>query len=306
MKVGVIDIGTLKVKMLLGEWRGEEFKEIYQSNALSCLGVRMNENNNRPFEENIKKLIEILKECKRVIKENKVKKVRVVSTHALREMGEEGQKIANRIKKECGLKVEIISQEEEANLFFKGVMQDFDDEQDFTIVDVGGGSVQVLIGNKKELKNMYLFKTGAQYLMDVYTSKQGGEDHPEWEEMEKMKDFVKSKLSVLPKGLRTPVIYGSSCILDVFKELNLEMEEYCGSKSHTAKCKIEMLKSFYEEIVPIPYRERDKRYLPNREYYMWGLDKALVNILTICEIVDSPFVIPSNANINLGLIASLK
>jgi len=39
---------------------------------------------------------------------------------------------------------------------------------------------------------------------------------------------------------------------------------------------------------------------------MWGLDKALVNILTICEMMESPFVIPSNANINLGLIASLK
>ena len=99
---------------------------------------------------------------------------------------------------------------------------------------------------------------------------------------------------------------GTTQLNQLFKELNLKMDEYSGSKSHTAKCKIETLKNFYEEIVPIPYQERDKKYLPNRKFYMWGLEKALVNILAICEMMESPFVIPSNANINLGLIASLK
>ncbi len=69
-----------------------------------------------------------------------VKKTRVISTHALQEMGTVGQKIVTLIKKKIKMKVEIINQQEEAELFFKAVLKDFDDSN-YMLVDVGGGSV---------------------------------------------------------------------------------------------------------------------------------------------------------------------
>lgn len=38
---------------------------------------------------------------------------------------------------------------------------------------------------------------------------------------------------------------------------------------------------------------------------MWAIDKALLNILSIAQLQDSQYVIPTNANINEGLIESL-
>lgn len=87
MKVGVIDIGTIKVKFLIVDAKpnGEQ-KTIYQSNTLTRFGVRMHENNNRPHEEYLQDTIAELLRCKKILEKESVKKERVVSTHALREM----------------------------------------------------------------------------------------------------------------------------------------------------------------------------------------------------------------------------
>ncbi|QQS39402.1 hypothetical protein IPM62_02200 [Candidatus Woesebacteria bacterium] len=307
MKIAVIDIGTLKVKMLMGNvTSSNKFETLYQSNTLTCLGVRMTENNNRPQEKNLNQTLEELKRCEKLLRQAKVEKVRVVSTHALREMGEVGNEIANKIRKEVGMKIEIISQDEEAQLFFNAVMRDFKTDSDFTVVDVGGGSVQILIGNKHKLKHKYLLKTGAQYLFDNFTPRHTGSDFPTREEIRNMQDYVIRELAPVPKAIETPVIYGSSCIIDVFKQIGLNMQKYYLSKSHPFRADVNELEKFSEKITPIPYDEREKNYQLDQKYYLWGIEKAFINILEICKKERSPFIIPSNSNINDGLVMSMR
>lgn len=307
MKVAVIDIGTLKVKFLIGNISSsKKFETIYQSNTLTCLGVRMNENNNRPHPEYLQQTLDELKRCREVLKKENVEKLRVVSTHALREMGEVGEEVAGRVKKEVGFNVEIISQDEEAQLFFKAVMKDFKTDKDFTVVDVGGGSVQILIGNKNKLKSKYLLKTGAQYLFDRFSPRHTGNDYPTREEIRSMQNYVMKELTPIPGGIKTPVIYGSSCIIDVFKQIGLNLEKYYLSKSHPYRVKVPELERFSESIISIPYDKREEIYKLDQKYYMWGIEKAFLNIINICKKEQSPFVIPSNSNINEGLVLSLQ
>lgn len=306
MKVGVIDIGTLKVKCLIAQIsKSSQVKTLYQSNTLTCLGCRMAKNGNKPLAENLQQTVGELKRCKDLFDKEKVRKVRVVSTHALREMGKVGEEIAQALKEQLGLPVEIISQEEEANLFFQAVIKDFDIDEDFTLVDVGGGSVQILIGNKNELKNVYLLKTGASFLFDTFSPRHEPTDFPTRDEIRKMQEYILEQLASVPAKTKTPVIYGSSCIINLFKSLNMKMDKYPYSKKHPFKVQVPEMRRFLEDIIPVPYQEREKRYPFEQEYYMWGIDKAFLNILTICEKQQSPFVIPTNSNINEGLVLSL-
>jgi len=306
MKIGVIDIGTLKVKFLIASVRaGGEIKPIYESNILTCLGVRMHENNNRPFPKYLRKTINELARCKKILLNENVKKIRVVSTHALREMGKVGQEIAKKIKNEVGFDVEIISQKEEADLFFKAVVNDFKIKKDFTLVDVGGGSVQVLMGNKDKLKRTYLLKTGAQYLFDHFSPRHTGTDFPSREEIRAMQKYVMQQLIDIPSNTKTPIIYGSSCIIDVFKIINLKLEKYRYSKSHPYKVKVAEMMKFTNIITPIPYDKREEMFKFSQKYYMWGIEKAFVNIITIAKKINAPYIIPTNLNINIGLVRSL-
>ena len=304
--VGVIDIGTLKVKLLIAKPQTKTtYTILHESNQLTGLGVRMHENNNRPFPEKLDATIAELARCKSLLKTEGVKRVRVVSTHALREMGVIGKEIAETIHKKVGFKVEIISQNEEADLFFKAVIGDFASNRDYTVIDVGGGSVQVLIGNREELKHTFLLKTGSQRLHDVFSPRHTGSDFPKRSEIRKMKQYILTELLPVPERIGTPLIVGSSCIIDIYKAMKINLAEFSDSPSHPYKTELSELEGFLESVIPMPYDTREQTYKNNYRYYMWGIDKALLNVTGIARRVGAPYVIPSNANINKGLVLSL-
>ena len=232
-------------------------------------------------------------------------KVRVVSTHALREMGVVGDEVAKLIKDKVGLKVEIIDQIEEAELFYQAVLSDFEIQSDYVIADVGGGSVQILIGNKNSLKEAFLLKTGTSTLWDKFTPKHKEMDFPNRGEIKKMKNYILRELQPVPKGLKAPIIYGSSCIIDLFKGIRLPMQKHESSKSHPFKAEVSDIEKFLGEVWSIPYDIREEKYISPTYRYMWGVDKAFLNIVELAKKVEAPYIIPSNANINQGLLKSI-
>lgn len=300
-RIAVIDIGNLKVKMLIAEGQ----QALYESNTLTRLGIRMHENNNRPFPEHLEQTANELLRCKTILEQHAVEHVRVVSTHAIRVM-ENGTDIARQLSERSGFHIEIISPEEEAHLFFNAVLHDFTSDDDFAVADIGSGSVQLLIGNKHELKHSFHFQTGAQYLKDRFSPRHGPTDAPRPDEIERMKQHVREHIAPVPQRLNIPLIYGSSCIIDVFHSMNIPLHTYAHSKSHPYKAELSDLRTFLNTIIPIPYEEREKQYPYKQQYYMYGIDKALINILTIADHISAPYVIPSNANINQGMILALE
>ncbi len=304
-RYGVVDIGTLKVKLQIVETdSSKNLKTLYDSSTLTQLGSKRH-NDIFPNPEFVQKTVDELSRCKQVLQEQQVDQVRVVSTHALREMGETGQQIAQTIKDKVGFKVEIISQEEEADLFFQAVIKDFKTDEDFTIMDQGGGSVQILIGNKKKLKHTFLLKTGSATLFDRFTPHHQGTDFPSRGEIRKMTNYVLEQLQPIPSSLKTPIIYGSTCIIDIFQTLKLKLEPFSVSQSHPYKTPIKEVKDFLDKVWPIPYETREEIFHPKQRYYMWGIDKAFLNAVELAKKVQAPFVVPSNANINQGLLQSL-
>lgn len=304
-KFGVLDIGTLKVKCQIGEVEASgKIKTLYQSNEMTLLGVEPRRDG-RPQEKYLRKTIKELARCQKIFAEMGVSKVRAVSTHALREMGKVGREIAVKIKKETGLSVEIISQDEEAKLFYKAVLTDFQTKEDFTIIDVGGGSVQILIGNKNKLKKAFLLKTGTISLWNKFTPKHTGRDFPSREDIRLMTEEVLKQLQPVPGGLKTPIIYGSSCIIELFRGIRLPMQKYGRSKTHPYKVQTTDMRRFLDKVWPIPYDLREKKYVSPTPKYMWGIDRAFLNVVELANRVGAPYVIPSNANINQGLILSM-
>ena len=209
------------------------------------------------------------------------------------------------INRKTGLKVEIISQQEEANLFYKAVLGDFQTDEDFTILDMGGGSAQVLIGNRCELKESFLLRTGTSTVWDKFTRENTGSDHPTRDQIRKMKNYIVGELQPIPKKYKTPIIWGSSCIIEVFKGIKMPLENYDHSVAHPYKTTLIHLEEFFDKVWKIPLDRREEMFVSPTPKYMWGIDTALLNVIELGKKVSAPFVIPSNANINQGLLLSL-
>lgn len=109
-----------------------------------------------------------------------------------------------------------------------------------------------------------------------------------------MRQYVLQQLATLPRQTKTPLIYGSTCIVDVFKTLGL-----------TNPAPVKQLEKFLQKIVPVPYDEREKHYPFTQKYYMRGIDKAFLVVTQLARRLASPKIIPTNANINQGLLLGL-
>ena len=301
----VIDIGTLKVKFLIASLTPSgELIEKYSSNTLTCFGCEMDKNNGYVLEENLVKTINELKRCKSLLKKYGVKKYRVVSTHAMRRAKNKVE-ILKRIKKEVGFEVESISQEKEAEFFFTAVLKDFPENNEYAVLDMGGGSVQVLIGTKGKLIKVHMMQTGAQYLHDNFTKDPSNPNSfTTPEDLEIMKEYILKELLPLEKTKGLPIIYGSSNIIDLMKAINLPLETHEDSKTHPYKTYSKYLQEFMREVLPHSYTKREEMF-PFQWGYMWGIDKAFLNVVTIGKHLESPHIIPSNANIAQGFIYSM-
>lgn len=301
----VVDIGTLKVKCLVVSVSSNgEISEKYSSNTLTCFGSHLVANNGFILEENLVRTITELERCKAILKKYDVGKLKVVSTHAMRRAKNKNE-IVERIKKEIGFDVENISQEEEAELFFNAVMRDFPNKEDYVVLDVGGGSVQVLLGNSLRLRDVHTMRSGAQYLHDNFTKMPSDpESFTTAKDIEKMKEHILKQLLPFEREKGAPIIYGSSNIIDLMKEIGLPLDPNEGSSLHPYRTYSEHLEKFIRKMLPLPYSKREKMF-NFQEGYMWGVDKAFLNVVTVAEQLGSPYIIPTNANVARGIIYTL-
>ncbi len=306
-RYGVVDIGTLKVKVLIAEMGGEgRIRKIYKSNNLTCFGVGMDETGGLVQEKYLEETVKELRRVKKMLNKLGVEKFKVVSTHAMRRAKNQ-KEILQRIKDKVGFEVENLSQEDEARLFYQAVMRGFgSQDKKYCVADIGGGSVQVLIGTPRRLKTRSLMQTGAQYLHDNFTIDPHNElSFTREEELEKMREYISVQLLPIERGLQVPIIYGSSNIIDLMKAIKMPLESFDESATHPYKVYARHLREFIKRVGPLNYKQREEKY-PFQWGYMWGIDKAFLNAVALAEHLDSPYIIPSNANIAEGIIQELE
>ena len=94
--------------------------------------------------------------------------VRAIATSALRN-ADNGQVFINTVQAKTGIAIELISGEEEAKYIYKGILASgcLTDENSL-IIDIGGGSVELIIGNKQGIIWKQSFEIGCARLMDTF------------------------------------------------------------------------------------------------------------------------------------------
>ena len=96
-------------------------------------------------------------------------RVRAVATSALREASN-GFEVARRIRERAALPLEIISGREEARLICLGVLHGSPPQARGTVIDIGGGSTEVITALGEHPKNLWSVPVGAVRLTDVFSA----------------------------------------------------------------------------------------------------------------------------------------
>jgi len=137
-----IDIGTNTVLLLIAEWNNGKIKTIKDEARIARLGEGLHQ-----FPLFLLKaqnrVLEVLKEYRALCDSLKVKKIAAVGTAAFRKSKNAPAFIA-RAEKEIGIRIEIISGDEEARLSFLSATRDFPERPNPVVLDIGGGSTEII------------------------------------------------------------------------------------------------------------------------------------------------------------------
>jgi exopolyphosphatase/guanosine-5'-triphosphate,3'-diphosphate pyrophosphatase len=158
--LAAIDIGTNSIHLVVARFgEGSQFEVIAREKEMVRLGSGsgdMKELDADAIDRGIRTLDRFRK-----IAEISDAKIYAVATSAVRE-AENAAVFLDRAKRDAGIDVQIVSGVEEARLIHLGVLQAvpvFD--QRLVLVDIGGGSTEILVGERGDVLTAFSLKLGA-------------------------------------------------------------------------------------------------------------------------------------------------
>lgn len=141
-----------------------------------------------------------------------------IATSAFRNAGN-GPEFVKKIKDQTGISVSVINGDMEATFIYEGVKQALDiGPINALIMDIGGGSVEFIIGNQHRAPWMESFEIGAQRLIDHFHY----HDPIYPQEIEKLEALLDERLVSLVTAMEQHnprVLIGSSGTFDTLSEI---------------------------------------------------------------------------------------
>ena len=150
MKLAVIDLGTNTCNLLIADINYDRYSILHQSKQ----HVRLGDNkikDNEISEEATNRVLKSFQIQKEIIEKFEVEKVRVIATSAVRTANNKIQ-FLETLGEKSGWLVKIVSGEKEAELIFEGVLLAISEfKNPAVILDIGGGSNELIVAHKKEM-----------------------------------------------------------------------------------------------------------------------------------------------------------
>jgi len=171
VKLAAIDIGTNSIHMLVVEAQGRRFEVIDREKIMVKLGAGLF-GPMRLTERAMSDGLDVLRRYCKLAESRGVEEVLAVATSAVRE-ADNGTEFLDTVFRETGLVPRVISGTEEARLIFLAAQQALDlGAERSMVIDIGGGSVEIAVGDQDEVVLCQSLRLGVQRLL----ARQGGPD----------------------------------------------------------------------------------------------------------------------------------
>ena len=160
--LAAIDVGTNSIHMVVAKIQPDipAFTIISRDKSTVRLGDRDTASGNlTPLA--IERAMTALRRCQDIAKSLQVTDIIAVATSAVREAPNGGEFLA-QVKTELGLSINLIAGSEEARRIYLGVLSGMSlNDTPHLIIDIGGGSTELILGDGNEARSLSSTKIGA-------------------------------------------------------------------------------------------------------------------------------------------------
>jgi exopolyphosphatase/guanosine-5'-triphosphate,3'-diphosphate pyrophosphatase len=292
-RVASIDIGTNTILMLIADV--DESGNIYpvaDEHSIARLGEGVNETG-MITDLATERAIEILKNYRHQILRLKVEKVFAVGTSALRD-ARNSLDVLVRLEQPIDTKIEVIDGELEAYLSFIGTVID---ESYSVVLDIGGGSTEIIAGYLNKIQFKQSLRVGAVRLTENFFPVHP----PSNNQISKAREEIGTLFSMIDKGVIKGNIFAVAGTPTTLASIVLGLHKYDRNKVdgyHLELFKIEILRKKFEQMTIEEIV--DKLYVhPRRADVIFA---GTLILEEFCKSFDLSEVIVSDKGLRYGVI----
>jgi len=157
-KIAVIDLGTNTFNLIIANVNQNHFTTLFSDKVGVALGMG-GINKKVLAEEAMDRAYETLNYFKSKCDEFKVDETRAFGTSAIRDAANK-EYFCNEVLKRVGIKIHVISGDEEATLIYRGVKWSYNFNELAIIMDIGGGSTEFILADQNGVKTAISLNIG--------------------------------------------------------------------------------------------------------------------------------------------------
>lgn len=300
MRVAAIDVGTNSTRLLVAEELADGFRALERRLTITRLGEGVNQRRVLAPQA-LDRTLRAIADYAAVCGEYEVSKLRVTGTSAVRDAHNRDE-FFEGVRKLTGTEPEMLSGEAEARATFLGALSDLTRGEPVLLVDIGGGSTE-LISGRDEPKRLVSLNVGCVRMLEKHLES----DPPTTEELDALRaevteglEDVKDDLAV-PAGARMIGVAGTVTTLAAMKS---GAPVYDPELTHHSVLSHGDVRRLARRLESLPYEKRKQ---------VRGLEPGRVDVivagaeilLCVMEVFDAAEVLVSEKDILDGLVIQL-
>ena len=276
-RIGIIDLGSNTARLVIADIFAEGHYAVVDELKES---VRLGQDMDRDGflkPQRIAETVRTLKMFKKLCDARKVDRVIAVGTAAVRRAKNQ-RSFLDEIQVTCNITVHVLSEEEEALLVYRGVINSMDIPKGL-ILEIGGGSAKIIYYNRRNVLGFANLPFGAVTLTDLF----GGDESPE-AAAKHVEEFFTEQLKNIEwlKDIdpETQMIGVGGSFRNLFKISRL-VRKYPMDTAHNYKLAVEDFTSIYDMLKALDVDKRKK---------IKGLSPARADIMPAAMAIVKSFV----------------
>jgi exopolyphosphatase / guanosine-5'-triphosphate,3'-diphosphate pyrophosphatase len=252
MKYASIDIGTNTVLLLVADYRDGNLDEFCDMARVTRLGEGL-KGSGMLSREAMDRTFQVLKAYKEEALRHGVKNIFCVGTAALREAGNR-EVFVERVGRDLGIPVRTISGRDEAYYTYLSVKRDgLCGKGRFLVVDVGGGSTEIIEGDDEKFLDFISLPVGSVKLTEMFIN----HDPPTEDEIHRLTGFLGETIST-PFDGRGCAIVGTAGTATNLASILLGLESYEKNRIHGLSIPMEKIESLIDRMRGMTIEERKR------------------------------------------------
>src|ERR671931_1900148 len=255
MRVAAVDLGTNSTRLLVADVDDGRLEEIVRRLKITRLGEGVDERK-RLLPVPIARVRNVLTDFRREAEQLGAERTLLVATSAVRD-AENGEAFLGEIEWSYGFATRLLTGDEEAELAFRGAALGRELNVDTLLLDIGGGSTELVVGDSDGFRFHESLDIGSVRL----TARFLHSDPPPAEELEACAEAARGVLAErVPRDVQPASSIGVAGTITSIAALDLDLAEYDPERVHGHKLSRAGVAAQLERLASLPLAWR--RELP--------------------------------------------